>query len=327
MNLNQLRFAKAVAETGSFSRAAEHCFVTQPTLSNAIGQLEDDLGGRIFRRTTRNVSVTPFGRHVLPLIDAVLDAQSELLIAAKAFHEPVHRLIRIGFSPLVDVRLFSQLLAPYTASHPDVEVFFKQCFLRDMEARLDSGTVDLAIVPGGMRPGGRQSLRLYSEPLYFLPRECDGAPVPAPGPCRLRDYAAEAIILTNGCGLSDVIAEMYRKEGLGLKAYPGQALSYQVVEDWAGLGIGAGILPRSKISGANRAAHSIALHDGASAEVVYEAQWNAEAIRMPHLAQLVAHLRQAAASGAEQLLMPRPADAGQGGGVDAGVSSSPVGTG
>ncbi|PVV15385.1 MAG: LysR family transcriptional regulator, partial [gamma proteobacterium symbiont of Ctena orbiculata] len=53
MNLKQLQFAAHVAETHSFSRAAELSFATQPTLSNAISQLEDELGGRLFNRTTR----------------------------------------------------------------------------------------------------------------------------------------------------------------------------------------------------------------------------------------------------------------------------------
>lgn len=64
MNLSQLRFAQAVAELQSFSRAAEHCHVTQPSLSNGIAQLENELGGKLFERTTRSVHLTPFGKHL-----------------------------------------------------------------------------------------------------------------------------------------------------------------------------------------------------------------------------------------------------------------------
>lgn len=65
MNLSQLRYVKAVAETGSFTQAAEQCYVTQPTLSNGIAQLEQEFEERIFVRTTRIVSLTPFGEHIL----------------------------------------------------------------------------------------------------------------------------------------------------------------------------------------------------------------------------------------------------------------------
>jgi len=296
MNLNQLRFARAVAATESFSRAAESCFVTQPTLSNAINQLEEELGGRLFHRTTRNVGLTPFGKHLLPLIEGVLDAQSELVAAAKAFHEPQHRLIRIGLSPLIDVRLLSQMLTGYTAQHPEVEIFFKQCFLSDMAMRLENGTVDIAIIPAVMPAGGRERFTLYREPLCFLPREADGVAPLTPGMCDLKNQSAEAIILTSGCGLSDAIGELYQRKGLTLRPYPGQALNYQVVEDWAGLGIAAGILPRSKVSHGNRSARPIAGEDGRPAEVSYEVQWAFEATRVPHVAGFIAHLRSLAAT-------------------------------
>ncbi len=294
MNLNQLRFAKAVAESGSFSRAAEHCCVTQPTLSSAIGQLEDELGGLLFRRTTRSVSVTPFGKQMLPLIAAVLEARDELLSASRAFREPAHTLIRVGLSPLVDVRLVNRLLAPYVASHPQVEIFFKQCFLDDMERRLEAATVDLAIVPRGLPPNGRSTLRLYDEPLYFLPREIDGAAPLPPGPSLLGTHEREQIILTSGCGLSDTIGELYRQARVTLKRYPGQALSYRVVEDWASLGIGAGILPRSKLSGSNTAARPLSLNDGSAARVSYEAQWFPEITQARHLVEFIEHLDGAA---------------------------------
>ena len=74
MNLIQLRFASAVAATGSFTAAATQCFVTQSTLSNGIAQLVGELGERLFTRTTRAVALTAFGRHVLPHINEVLSA-------------------------------------------------------------------------------------------------------------------------------------------------------------------------------------------------------------------------------------------------------------
>jgi LysR family transcriptional regulator, hydrogen peroxide-inducible genes activator len=79
MNLSQLRFASAVASTGSFTAAAAACCVTQPTLSNGIAQLEAELGERLFLRTTRKVALTPFGVHVLPYVDQVLAAQASLV--------------------------------------------------------------------------------------------------------------------------------------------------------------------------------------------------------------------------------------------------------
>ena len=294
MNLNQLRFARAVAESGSFSRAAEACFVTQPTLSNAIVQLEEELGGRLFHRTTRSVSITPFGRHMLPLIEAVLEAQEELVHSAEAYHNPAHKLIRIGLSPLIDMPLLNRLLAPYREANPEVEIFYKQCFLDDMEMRIDQGAVEIALVPTRLARIGRENCKLYAEPLYFLPREHEATPLPESGPQPLASHQGDAVILTNGCGLSDAINDLYKAEGVELRPYPGQALSYRVVEEWAGLGIGAGILPRSKLSAENRAAHPIALNDNgdAVAHIHYEAQWLPEVLESPHVAAFIDHLRE-----------------------------------
>ena len=88
MNLNQLRFVRAVVDEGTFTGGAARCYVNQSTLSAGIALLEKELGGRLFVRTTRSVSLTPFGRRVLPLIDDVLRAQAALVSAAGDYLEP-----------------------------------------------------------------------------------------------------------------------------------------------------------------------------------------------------------------------------------------------
>ena len=80
MNLQQLRYARALAECGSFVQAADQCAVTQPTLSNGIAQLESDLGQQLFARTTRTVRLTEAGEHLLPDIADILNAQAALKI-------------------------------------------------------------------------------------------------------------------------------------------------------------------------------------------------------------------------------------------------------
>lgn len=74
MNLQQLRYVQALAEEGSFLAAAERCEVSQPALSNGIARLEASLGRRIFERTTRSVTLTDYGRLILPSIADALKA-------------------------------------------------------------------------------------------------------------------------------------------------------------------------------------------------------------------------------------------------------------
>ena len=273
MNINHLKFIREAALQKSFSKAAETCCVTQPTLSNAIAQFEDLVGGRLFKRTTRSVDLTRFGDHMLPTVEAVLDARDELLSTARAFHEADRSLVRIGLSPLIDSRLVSRAVGPFKDRNPATEVFLKQCFLDDLEARLDNETLDLALLPSRALPSARPTRRLYEEDLYFLPCDSELGASDNRNTVSLSDVAENPIILTNGCGLSDVIADLFGRGGHKLAPYPGQALSYAVVEEWAGLGLAAGILPRSKLSPGNNAALPIVEDDGTPATVSYEMVW------------------------------------------------------
>ena len=108
INLKQLRFAIAVADKGSFTEAASECFVTQPTLSNGIAQLEAELGDRLFVRTTRKVTLTTFGEQVMPYMAEVLRAQTTLeLQPADAFglrdEDLVRTIPKTQFPPGVKV--------------------------------------------------------------------------------------------------------------------------------------------------------------------------------------------------------------------------------
>lgn len=126
MNLTQLRYVKAVAETGSFTLAAEQCHVTQPTLSNGIAQLEQEFEERLFARTTRTVVLTPFGKHILPFIDKVLRAQAELLLETRNFVHPSRAVVRIGTSPLLGANWLAPMLEEFRKMHPDVEIILHE---------------------------------------------------------------------------------------------------------------------------------------------------------------------------------------------------------
>ena len=96
-----LRYAQAVARTGSFSAAAREYDVTQPALSNAIRRLEKILGARLFERNTRGARPTVFGATILPRIDAALAALDAITAEAQHWRAGEPRPVRIGVSPLI----------------------------------------------------------------------------------------------------------------------------------------------------------------------------------------------------------------------------------
>src|SRR5437868_1489824 len=191
MNLNQLRFASAVASTGSFTAAAAQCCVTQPTLSNGIAQLEDELGQRLFSRTTRKVALTPFGVHVMPYINEVLHSQASLVQQTKAFLFPDKRLIRIGTSPLISAKLLALMLEPFRLRHPGVDVVLREMNMADLYRMLDEGLLDFVFGVKKVHKGSWIATALYEEPLLFIPRGAAWPNGPRPQSVQLKDIADE----------------------------------------------------------------------------------------------------------------------------------------
>lgn len=290
MNLKQLQFVSEVAKTKSFSKAAERCFATQPTLSNAIAQLEKELGGRLFIRTTRKVELTAFGDFLLSHIDDVLLSRDELLKAAESFLNPTHKMLRIGFSPLVDMQRLDQLLEPYRQAHPDVTIFFKECFLDELSSRLQSEQIDFQVCPSRDTSDSESACLFYSDPLYYLPAK-GGEGETVHLSFRLSELPKAPIILTGGgCGLNAAVEKLYAKHGVSLQPYAGQALTYRVIEDWASLGIGAGILPKGKLSPDNQAAYPLFEDKSSPASFQFDWVWNADRNMPEYLEHFVVYI-------------------------------------
>ncbi|NOY62806.1 MAG: LysR family transcriptional regulator [Gammaproteobacteria bacterium] len=300
MNFNQLRFVRAIAETASFSKAAQLCYVTQPTLSNAIAHLETELGGKLFARTTRKVSMTPLGEHLVPLIDAVLDAKGDLKQAADNWLNPELKLIRIGFTPLVDARLLNTVVEPYLREG-GVEVIFKACQVDDLQRRLESNKVDIAIIAHELSSPALESCWFYDEPLYYLPSETAAHLHGIQRVVTLEQICADTFILPKGCGLDDVLHQLFKEAEQPLLEYPGQPLNYSVVEEWASLGVGSAILPESKISASNTTARPLMVSADLPAKLVYSAYWNREVAERDYVRNFIGHFHRVAPRIAEGL--------------------------
>ena len=298
MKLRQLQFFAAIVKTGSFSQAAEVCHATQPTLSNALAQLEKDLGGKLFSRTTRRVELSPFGRHMLPRLAAVLTAQHEAQSAAEAFRHPPRKLLRIGFSPLADMKLISLAVAPFLREHPQVEVFYKECLLGDLSDRLDSGAIDVAILPSAIVPSMFERRPFYSDPLYYLPVHGDNSSLQMP--LRVSDLPDVPIILTGGgCGLNETLKTLLESEKVAGKFYPGQAASYAVIRDWSWLGIGAAVLPQAKLDTELKRAKPLLRKSGDPAKLDFCWTFRRDARDQDHIGSFLDALQRQATSLAE----------------------------
>jgi LysR family hydrogen peroxide-inducible transcriptional activator len=302
VNLNQLGFVRAVAEAGSFTAAAARCHVTQSTLSTGVAHLERELGERIFVRTTRSVNLTAFGRRLLPHIDDVLRAETALVDAAETFLDPQARLARIGVCPLVDTARLELILAPYRKENRNVRLVLEQT---DGSGRcaLQEGRLDCMLGPASLkRRPALERAKLYDDPLIYLRAgEVGVAGSERRAAVRLEDIVGDTFLLVHdACGLTRLTRHLFAARRLHLREYEGQAVSYQVLEEWARLGVGSAILPQSKLSSAELG-RPVVLGNGHPAVLRYEAVWSPAAMQAPHLQALTRDLKSAGA-----LLTQRP---------------------
>ncbi|WP_306319048.1 MULTISPECIES: LysR family transcriptional regulator [unclassified Streptomyces] len=156
MELRQLTYAIAVAETGSFTRAAHRCFVVQSALSEQIARLEGELGVRLFERTSRRVRITAAGEGFLGPAREALSAAQRARDEALAHAGEVRGNLVIGtIAPLTAVDL-PDLLADFRERHPAVRVGLRAWLVRDLLSQLREHACDIAFVdtPPGPPPSG-----------------------------------------------------------------------------------------------------------------------------------------------------------------------------
>ena len=123
MELHQLRYFCAVAESGSFSRAAERCHIAQPSLSQQVLKLEEELGAKLFDRLGRGIRVTESGRAFLPHARTILD-QVDLARATVASNNnaDVRGSVTLGAIPTVAPYLIPRYTAAFTKRFPDARL-------------------------------------------------------------------------------------------------------------------------------------------------------------------------------------------------------------
>jgi DNA-binding transcriptional LysR family regulator len=166
MELHQLRYFCAVADTASFSRAAEKCHVSQPSLSQQILKLESELGGRLFDRLGRSVRLTDLGEAFLPRARSVLHelstAKDELTERLQSEAGPVV----IGAIPTVAPYWLAQRLATFSRKFPKVHLTIAEEITPVLLERLRTGSVDLAVLALPIRGHEFDAYPLFSERLF-----------------------------------------------------------------------------------------------------------------------------------------------------------------
>lgn len=167
MNIRDLEYLVALSEHNHFRKAAEACFVSQPTLSGQIRKLEDELGATLLERTSRKVLFTDAG---LSLVDQAKKVLLEVKILTELASQqggsmtgPVH----IGFIPTVGPYLLPHIIPQIKAKFPELELFLHEAQTHQLVADLEDGKLDCVILAAVKESEPFIELPLYHEPMVL----------------------------------------------------------------------------------------------------------------------------------------------------------------
>ena len=171
MNLTQLTYVVALDEHRHFSRAAEACGVTQPTLSTQLGKLESELGVEIFDRTRRPVEPTDLGSRIVAQARQVLREAGRLREVVREARGVVVGELRVGILPTLAPYLLPRFVSDLSARHPGISLAVEELMTEQILERLEGDRLDAGVI--ATPPEGRSWVerKLFVEPFvgYLAP--------------------------------------------------------------------------------------------------------------------------------------------------------------
>ncbi|MBB1335472.1 LysR family transcriptional regulator [Pseudoalteromonas sp. SG43-7] len=163
MNLKDLEYVKAIAHFKHFRKAADACFVSQPTLSGQVKKLEQELGVTLFDRSTKQVTLTAQGERLLTQIKVILEQTQILKELAATSSSPLQGKVRIGIIPTIAPYLLPTLLTSMKEAFADSQFAFVEMQTATILSALDNGELDIAILADVPELKLYHTVKLYKE--------------------------------------------------------------------------------------------------------------------------------------------------------------------
>ena len=167
IKIRDLQYLDAVAKHGHFGRAAEACFVSQPTLSGQIMKLEDQLGLSLFERHRKKVMLTPAGEALLVRARQVLRTAEDFEETAKSLSDPLSGDLHVGLIPTVAPYLLPHIMSALSAALPNINFFLHENQTDVLLKQLDEGKLDVLILSWLDTMENVERYSLFKEPLVL----------------------------------------------------------------------------------------------------------------------------------------------------------------
>ena len=245
LSFRDLGYLVALAREGHFRRAAESCFVTQPTLSAQVKKVEEVLGVQIFDRSHRQVRLTDAGKRVVEQVGVVLD-EAEKIPALAGGRQALEGELSIGVLGTIGPYLLPYVLPSLERSFPSLELFIVEGITADLAGGLRSGKLDLVIASPSPLLTEFGERRSFFEPFVLCANRAEK--VAKRKRLRLRDLETlEMLQLGPGHCLADQAFGFCKSAGATPSAF--QAASLETLRLLVAAGRGAALIPKLAVHG------------------------------------------------------------------------------
>jgi LysR family hydrogen peroxide-inducible transcriptional activator len=251
MTLTELKYIVAVARERHFGKAAEACYVSQPTLSVAVKKLEEELEVKLFERGANEVSVTALGEEIVRQAQSVLEQAANIKDIAKRGKNPLAGALRLGIIYTIAPYLLPDLVRQIIQCTPQMPLVLQENFTVKLLEMLRTGEIDCAILAEPFPDTGLALAPLYDEPFF--------AAVPMQHPlAKLESVTTEALkketmlLLGNGHCFRDHVLEVcpefarFSSDAEGIrKSFEGSSL--ETIKHMVAAGMGITLVPRLSV--------------------------------------------------------------------------------
>src|SRR6202046_4901573 len=163
MNLKDLKYLVALADTGHFGRAAQRTFVSQPTLSAQLKKLEEYLGVKLVERHPKNVQLTEVGKEIVARARRMLSEGDEIVALARNNTDPLSGKLKVALIPTIGPYLLPRIMQKLRKALPQLGLMLYEHQTEELLKRLKDGEIDLGILALPVDQDGLESRRLYRE--------------------------------------------------------------------------------------------------------------------------------------------------------------------
>ena len=257
MNLRDLRYFVALADTRHFGKAAERSFVSQPTLSAQIKKLETYLGVQLIERQPRKVTLTETGAKILPLARRIVQESDEIVSTARNEHDPLSGKLKVGLIPTIGPYLLPLLARKLRKRLPRLKLMLYEYQTQPLLDKLRAGDIDLGILALPVPLDGLEARPLYLES-FTLAVPTD-SPLAKRANIKLDDLNGETLLLLeDGHCLRDQALDVCSRIDVK-ESEDYRATSLETLRQMVAAGLGITLLPELATRGPFGSGHGLAV--------------------------------------------------------------------